>query len=147
MVDFGKTIFGQSSTVENKKDTKVAVRIALRNAPEIHALILSVCENIESRLCHEVSIDSTRNKDENKIQDNPQSKLNDDIERIHKNLEKYVRELDMSAFPGHEAVDVTRHLCKRSIHICISLTHNKRCRQKIDHLLKEVKSCSDEAEI
>lgn len=102
--------------------------------------------NIESRLCQETTKDDTKNTDEKQLQDDHQTKRDNDVNRINESFERYVKELDGSAFRNHEAVEVTRYLCTRSISVCVSLTQNQECRVKIEDLLKEIKLCSDEAE-
>ncbi|CAC5363419.1 unnamed protein product [Mytilus coruscus] len=149
IVELGEKFFGKSSKGQSnmsEEDKKTAQKIALRNIPEIYALIRSLFENIESRLCHEVSKDGTKHKDDNQSQDDHQTKRNGEITMIYESFERYMKELDGSAFPSHEAVEVTRYLCKRCMSICVSLTRNKGCRKNTEDLLKEVKSCLGEAE-
>lgn len=146
VVDLGKKVFENSSKEENKKDNTAAMKIALKNAPEIQGLLRSLNRNIERRLCQDTINHDTGNTQENQPQVDEKIKKHDEIQWISDKFESIVKELNESAFSDHNEVEATRHLCNCSMSVCVSLKQNRGDIKAVEDLLNEVKIIAKQAE-
>lgn len=144
--DLGIAAIENSGKEETKGDKKSAMKIALINAPEIYSLVTNLVENIKSRICHETKTEEKTISDKQNLQDDNQSKWQNDISCIREQFEKIMKELEESDVSESAAVQTTSYLCKRSITVCVTVTQQKGCKDFFEGLLKEVKSISKEAE-